>query len=55
MNITLVEYRKLLKRSAKSMSLVNRRMSTAEVLTLCDRQNPVCYRTTLVMIIQTFI
>ena len=52
MNLTMLEYRKLLKKSAKTMSQFNRRLSLADILTLCDRQNPIRYRTLLNTIIR---
>ena len=45
MDITMYEYRKLLKKAAKAMSVgVTTRLNTAEIMTLCGEQDPVAYR-----------
>ena len=40
----MYEYRKLLKKAAKAMSLgVTTRLSTTDIMSLCDRLDPVPY------------
>ena len=45
MDITMYEYRKLLKKAAKAMSVdVTTRLNTADIMTLCGQLDPVPYR-----------
>ena len=45
MDITMYEYRKLLKKAAKAMSVdVTTRLNTADIMTLCGELDPVAYR-----------